>query len=66
MEVVERVCNRVIVLAKGKVVADAAPDDLTRLMELPTLESVFAQLVQQTDTAQVAQHMVEVMKVRHG
>ena len=42
LEVVERVCNRVIVLAKGKVVADAAPRELTQLMELPTLESVFA------------------------
>jgi ABC-2 type transport system ATP-binding protein len=65
LEVVERVCNRVIVLAKGKVVADAAPSELTRLMELPTLESVFAQLVKQTNTGQVAQGMVDVMKVRH-
>ena len=66
LEVVERVCNRVIVLAKGKVVADASPSDLTRLMELPTLESVFAQLVQQINTEQVAQEIVDVMKVRHG
>jgi ABC-2 type transport system ATP-binding protein len=66
LEVVERVCDRVIVLSKGKVVADAAPRDLTRLMELPTLESVFAQLVQQTDTEQVAREMVNTMKVHHG
>jgi ABC-2 type transport system ATP-binding protein len=66
LEVVERICNRVIVLAKGKVVADAAPSDLTKLMELPTLESVFAQLVQQTDTERVARDMVDVIKVRHG
>jgi len=66
LEVVERVCDRVIVLAKGKMVADAAPRELTKLMELPTLESVFAQLVQQKDTAEVAKAMVEVMKVRHG
>jgi ABC-2 type transport system ATP-binding protein len=66
LEVVERVCDRVIVLAKGKVVADAAPSDLTRLMQLPTLESVFAQLVQQADTEQVAHEIVNVMKVRHG
>jgi len=66
LEVVERVCDRVIVLSKGKVVADAAPDELTRLMELPTLESVFAQLVQQTNTQQVAREMVDVMKVHHG
>ena len=62
MEVVERVCQRVIVLANGKVVADAAPGELTKLMHLPTLESVFAQLVQQTDTEQVAREMVSVMK----
>jgi ABC-2 type transport system ATP-binding protein len=66
LEVVERVCDRVIVLSKGNVVADAAPRDLTRLLELPTLESVFAQLVQQTDTGQVAQEMVNTMKVSHG
>jgi ABC-2 type transport system ATP-binding protein len=66
LETVERVCDRVIVLSKGHVVADAAPRELTRLMELPTLESVFAQLVQQTDTEQVANEMVDVMKVRHG
>jgi ABC-2 type transport system ATP-binding protein len=62
LEVVERVCHRVIVLAKGKVVADAAPRDLTRLMELPTLESVFAQLVQHTDTQQVARELVDAIK----
>ena len=66
LEVVERVCGRVIVLAEGSVVANAAPSELTRLMELPTLESVFAQLVQQSDTEQVAREMVDAMKVRHG
>ena len=65
MEVVERVCDRVIVLAKGKVVADAAPRELTQLMELPTLESVFAQLVKQTDTMTVARDVVDTMKVIH-
>ena len=66
LEVVEQVCDRVIVLAKGRVVADAAPRELTRLMELPTLESVFAQLVRQTDTEQIAHRIVDVMKVLHG
>ena len=40
--------------------------DLTKLMELPTLESVFAQLVQQTDTERVARDVVGVMQVRHA
>jgi ABC-2 type transport system ATP-binding protein len=66
LEVVERVCSRVIVLAKGKIVADAPPEDLIRLTSLPTLESVFAELVKQTNTEQVARDVVDVMKVRHG
>ncbi len=66
LEMVEQVCDRVIVLAKGKVVADAAPQELTRLLELPTLESVFAQLVQQTDTARLAAQAVDLMKVSHA
>lgn len=66
LEVVEQVCDRVIVLAKGKVVADAAPQELTKLMHLPTLESVFAQLVQQTKTEELARQMVDVIKVRHA
>src|ERR1700744_3509448 len=66
LEVVERVCSRVIVLAKGRVVADAPPEDLIRLTALPTLESVFAELVKQTNTEQVARDVVDVMKVSHG
>lgn len=63
LEVVEQVCNRVIVIAKGKVLADAPPADLARLMSLPNLESVFAQLVQQQDTRTLAEQMVEVMQI---
>jgi ABC-2 type transport system ATP-binding protein len=66
LEVVERVCDRVIILSKGKVVADAAPSKLTELTKLKDLESVFAQLVQQTDTEQVARDLVGVMKVQHA
>ena len=66
LEVVERVCDRVIILSKGKVVADAAPSKLTELTKLKDLESVFAQLVQQTDTEQVARDLVGVMKVHHA
>ncbi len=66
LEVVERVCDRVIILAKGKVVADAPPAKLANYMKLPDLESVFAQLVQQSDTEQVARDLVGIMKVNHA
>jgi ABC-2 type transport system ATP-binding protein len=66
LEVVERVCSRVIVLANGRIVADAPPGELIRLTALPTLESVFAELVKQTNTEEVARDVVAVMKVRHA
>ena len=66
METVEQVCNRVIVIGKGRVLADAAPKELIALKGLPSLESVFAQLVEQQDTRVVAERIVEVMRIAHG
>ena len=63
LEIVEQVCDRVIVIAQGKVLADAPPSDLTRLMQLPSLEKVFAQLVRQQDTQAAAHSMVEAMRM---
>ncbi len=65
LETVEQVCDRVIVIARGKILADAKPSELTELMRLPNLESVFAQLVQQQDTHSAAQQILEVMKIPH-
>lgn len=61
LEVVEQVCDQVIILAGGKVLANAAPQELTQLTELPTLERVFAQMVQQTNTAAAAEDLVRLM-----
>jgi ABC-2 type transport system ATP-binding protein len=66
LEVVEVVCDRVIVIARGKILADAPPSQLKRELELANLESVFAQLVRQEDTRDVAREMAEVMAVRHA
>jgi len=66
LEVVESVCDRVIVLAKGRVLADAPPAELKTSLQLANLESVFAQLVQQQDTQSVARELVAIMAVRHA
>lgn len=63
LEVVEQVCARVIVIAKGKILADAPPAELARLMKLGNLQDVFAQLVQQADTRTAARELAAVMKV---
>ncbi len=63
LEVVEQVCDRVIVIAKGKILADAAPAELAKVMRLANLQDVFAQLVQQEDTRVLARQLVDVMRV---
>jgi ABC-2 type transport system ATP-binding protein len=66
LEVVEQICSRVIVIAQGKIIADAPPAELAKLMRLPNLESAFAHLVRQQDTRSLAQEIVEVMHTTHG
>lgn len=65
LEVVEQVCDRVIVIAEGKILADAPPSELASLMKLNNLESVFAQLVRQQDTRSIAHEVVEAIRVPH-
>jgi ABC-2 type transport system ATP-binding protein len=65
LEVVEQICDRVVVIAKGRILADASPAELIGRMEKGNLESVFAQLVQQEDTRTVAHELVEVMQVQN-
>jgi len=61
LEIVEQICDRVVVISQGRIVADAPPARLTQLMQLPTLEQVFAQLVRQQDTRSAARAIVEVI-----
>jgi ABC-2 type transport system ATP-binding protein len=65
LEVVELVCDRVIVIARGKILADARPSELRTSLQLANLESVFAQLVQQQDTRGVAREIADTMGVQH-
>ena len=62
LETVEQVCSRVVVIAKGRILANAAPAELKRLMSLSSLESAFAQLVEQPDTRSIAREIVAVME----
>lgn len=61
LEVVEKVCSQVIILRRGCIVANDSVEHLRDLMNLSSLEDVFAQLVQQEDTEKIAMDIVEVM-----
>jgi len=61
LEVVEKVCTSVIILRKGCMVANDSVEHLRDLMELPSLEDIFSQLVLQEDTEKIAEDIVDVM-----
>jgi ABC-2 type transport system ATP-binding protein len=60
LEVVERVCDRVIVLHKGDVVADDSIERLRVLKARSSLEGVFAELVIREDPEQMARDLADV------
>jgi ABC-2 type transport system ATP-binding protein len=63
LEVVERVCARVVILHKGKVVADDSVEHLRELMALPSLEQIFTQLALEQDVAAIASEMLQVIRL---
>jgi len=60
LEVVEKVCDRILVLQKGRVVADDSIDALRTLLSSTTLEGVFAQLVIRDDPEQLAKDLADL------
>jgi ABC-2 type transport system ATP-binding protein len=62
LETVERVCSRVVILHKGRVVANDSIEQLRALMSLPTLEEIFSQLAIEQDTAAITREMVQLME----
>ena len=61
LETVERVSARVVILHRGKVVADDSIDQLRHLMALPTLEQIFSQLAVDTDPRTVSREMADLI-----
>ncbi|HET8547981.1 MAG TPA: ABC transporter ATP-binding protein [Bryobacteraceae bacterium] len=62
LEIVEKLCTHVLVLHRGNVVGYETIDGIRRLAARPSLEEVFAELTQQTDTDETARGILEVMK----
>lgn len=61
LEVVEKVCSRVIIIDRGNIVAHDDVGNLRRLMELPDLESIFRELVVQSDTVAMAERITRII-----
>jgi ABC-2 type transport system ATP-binding protein len=61
LETVERLCAHVVILHRGTVVADDSIANLRTLMELPTLEDIFAQLAIEQDYVAVSREIVDLI-----
>jgi ABC-2 type transport system ATP-binding protein len=61
LEVVEKLCTRVIVLHHGRIVAQDTVQQLRTLMSHQSLEDVFAELVLETNPEQTARDIADVV-----
>jgi ABC-2 type transport system ATP-binding protein len=66
LEVVEKVCSQVLILRRGEVVAYDSITQLRELMQQPSLEGVFAQLMQIDDAAETVERILEVVASKSG
>jgi ABC-2 type transport system ATP-binding protein len=62
LDTVERVSRHVVILHRGKVVADDSIDGLRGLMSLPTLEEIFRQLAVEQNTTQIATDIANLIQ----
>jgi ABC-2 type transport system ATP-binding protein len=62
LEVVEKVCTKVIIIYRGRIMAADRVDRLRDLMMLPSLEEIFNQLVHQEDMQAVARNIVTAIQ----
>ncbi|MBZ5575515.1 MAG: ABC transporter ATP-binding protein [Acidobacteriia bacterium] len=62
LETVERVCSHVVILHRGKLVADDSIESLRTLMALPKLEDIFSQLAVDTDPAAVSREIADLIR----
>ena len=61
LDTVERISSRVVILHRGKVVADDSIEHLRTLMAVSTLEEIFSQLASGRDTASVSRQIAALI-----
>lgn len=61
LDTVERVSTRVVILHKGRIVADDSIERLRTLMELQSLEAIFSQLAVELDPSAIARQIADLI-----
>jgi ABC-2 type transport system ATP-binding protein len=62
LETVERVSSHVVILHRGKVVADDSIERLRSLMKLPTLEKIFSQLAVELNPIAISREIADLIQ----
>ncbi len=62
LEVVEKICSRVIIIHLGRILKDDSVENLRNMMKVPSLEEIFSQLVIRQDTEKISREIIDVMK----
>jgi ABC-2 type transport system ATP-binding protein len=61
LETVERVSSHIVIIHRGRIVADDSIERLRTLMATPTLEGIFSQLAIEQDTAAVSCEIADII-----
>src|SRR5277367_5351117 len=62
LETVERICSHIVILHRGKIVADDSIERLRVLMAVPTLEEIFSQLAVEQDSEAVSREIADLIR----
>jgi ABC-2 type transport system ATP-binding protein len=62
LEVVERICTRIVIINQGRVIADGTAHDIAAAAGASTLEAAFVSLTGTRDTAQVTHDLLEALE----
>jgi ABC-2 type transport system ATP-binding protein len=62
LEVVEKLCSRLIIISGGRKVADDSIANLTRLYTLPDLEAILKQLVREGQASYDPEMILEIVR----
>src|SRR5262245_38691805 len=62
LEVVERVCSRIIIIDNGRAIADGTPAEIATTAGARSLEEAFVALTGTRDTAQVTHELLEALE----
>ncbi len=61
LETVERISAHIVILHRGRIVADDSIERLRELMSLPTLEGIFSQLAVEQDTVAISKQIADLI-----